>query len=245
MILKNKNIFVTGVGKGIGLDLLKTIISEGGFVYGLTRSKKDIKNIKNVKNCKVFFGDVRDQKIIKKIFLLSIKEKRIIHGIVNNAGVRQRIKFDELKEKKLRDLFEINFFSVFRILKSYFSFYKKRKVPCSIINIGSIVGEIGFEGLTGYAATKTALIGLTKSLAVEKAKEKIRVNLLCPGFIKTSYFNKFKKKKFLYKWTLSRIPVGRWGLTSEITKIVCFLLSDNSSYINGQIIKVDGGWSAS
>jgi NAD(P)-dependent dehydrogenase (short-subunit alcohol dehydrogenase family) len=79
---------------------------------------------------------------------------------------------------------------------------------------------------------------------IKMSKEKIRANLVNPGFVKTSYFNKFKKKK-IYDWTLQRIPMNRWGSPNEISTVICFLLSNQSSYINGQVINVDGGWTSS
>mgnify|MGYP006168788987 CR=1 FL=1 len=99
-MLLNKNILVTGVGKGLGLDLLNKIISYNGYVYGITRSKEDLKKFKNVKNCKVFLGDVRNTAIIKKIIIQSKKDKRIINGLVNNAAERQRTKFSNINKKK-------------------------------------------------------------------------------------------------------------------------------------------------
>ena len=243
MILKNKNIFVTGVGKGIGLDLLHEIIKEGGFVYGVTRSKLDIKKIK-LKNAKIYYGDVRNVKLIKKIFKDSLKDRRIITGIVNNAAERQRSSFEKINLFKLEKLFKINFFSIFSIMKIFYKYISNKNVKSSIVNLGSIVGKLGFEHLSGYASTKTALVGLTKSFAVEMADRNIRANIVNPGFIETSYFKNFKKKKKLYSWTLSRIPMKRWGESNEISKLICFLLSQNSSYINGQEINIDGGWTS-
>jgi 3-oxoacyl-[acyl-carrier protein] reductase len=243
MLLKNQNIFVTGVGKGIGFDLVNEIIKEGGFVYGITRSKDDIKNI-NDKMSKIYYGDVTNVNIIKKIFDQSIKDKKIITGVVNNAAQRQRLKFEEINLNKIKKLFDVNFFSVFQIMKVYYEYIKNKKTQSSIVNLGSIVGDLGFKDLSGYASTKTALIGLTKSFAIEMSKKKIRANLVNPGFIKTSYFSKFKKKK-IYNWTLQRIPMSRWGNPNEISTVICFLLSNHSSYINGQIINVDGGWTSS
>ena len=90
-----------------------------------------------------------------------------------------------------------------------------------------------------------AINGFTKSLSDELPRKKIRVNSIAPGFIKSSYYNNFKKnKKLLYKWTLSRIPLGKWGENIDIADLTIFLLSENSKYINGQILKVDGGWTS-
>jgi len=242
VILKNKNILITGGGKGIGLSLIHEAVKEGAFVYTVVRSKQDLKKFKNLKNVKVFLGDVSNRKIIDKIFFQSLKEKKIINGVVNNAGIRQRIKFNKIKNSDINKVFRVNFFSIFYIMQKYSNYLIKLKKPGSIVNIGSIVGQNGFAELTGYAATKTALVGLTKSFAVEMADKKIRANIINPGFIKTSYFKKFKSKKKLYNWTLSRIPLKRWGEASEIANFINFLLSDKSSYINGESINVDGGW---
>ena len=244
-MLTNKNIIVTGVGKGLGYDLLHRIISYDGFVYGITRSKSDLKKFKNLKRCKVFLGDVQDINVFKKIITESKIDKRDINGLVNNAGERQRIKFNNISKKKLLDLFEINFFSIFKSMQLYSNYLKNKKIQGSIVNIGSIVGTNGFSELSGYASTKTALVGLTKSFAVEMAKNNIRANLVNPGFIKTSYYKNFKKKSNLYKWTLSRIPQKRWGNPNEVSNLICFLLSDLSTYINGTSINIDGGWTGS
>ena len=98
-MLSNKNIIVTGVGKGLGFDLLNKIVSYNGYVYGITKSKEDLIKFKNIKNCKVFLGDVRNTTIFKKVIIQSKKDKRIISGLVNNAGERQRIKFSNINRK--------------------------------------------------------------------------------------------------------------------------------------------------
>ena len=243
--LKNKNILITGVGKGIGYELLKDFANRGAFVYGLTRSKSDLIKIGKSKNFKVFLGDVRDEKKIEKIFSVAKKDKRFINGLVNNAGIRQRIKFENIKKKEIKEIFDINFFSIFRIMQIYFRYSRKYKIRASIVNIGSIVGEQGFDSLVGYASSKGALKSLTQSFAIEKAKYKIRANLINPGFIKTSYYEKFKMKKKLYNWTLSRIPQKRWGEPEEISALISFLISDASNYITGETINIDGGWTNS
>ena len=121
----------------------------------------------------------------------------------------------------------------------------KFKIKSSIVNVGSIVGENGFTELAGYSSTKGAINSLTKSFAVEFAKKNIRANVVNPGFIKSSYFNKFKNKKKLYNWTLSRIPMQRWGENIEVVNLIEYLISDKSSYINGACINIDGGWMSS
>ena len=110
--------------------------------------------------------------------------------------------------------------------------------------ITSIVGNRGFASLSNYASSKGALEAFSKSIAIEYAKKNVRINCVAPGFIKTSYFKTFKKKKNLYKWTKSKIPMGRWGNPSEVTPLIEFLISQKSSYITGTTIFIDGGWTA-
>ena len=243
-MLKNKNILITGAGKGIGLSILEKCINNSGFVYAVTRSKSDLKKFKSNKQVKIYYGDVKNYKLIDRIFKDSILNKKIINCLVNNAGERQRIKFKNLTIKKLKYIFDNNFFSVFYITKKFFLNLIKFKKIGSIVNIGSIVGNIGFNELVGYGSTKSALIGFTKGCSAEMSKYNIRSNCINPGFIKTSYFKKFKKKK-LYDWTISRIPLKRWGTVQEISEMAVFLLSEKSSYINGEVINIDGGWLAS
>ena len=104
----------------------------------------------------------------------------------------------------------------------------------------------GFDELVGYSSTKGALKSLTKSFAVEHAKDNIRANIVIPGFIKTSYYDKFKSnKKKLYKWTKDRTPMSRWGEPQEVVNLIEFLISDDSTYITGSSFNVDGGWLSS
>lgn len=247
MILKNKNILITGAGKGIGFDSVRNCIEEGAFVYALIKDKKDKKkfNIFSKNSYKVFVGNVTNKKFIEFIFKNSIKSKKIINGVVNNAGIRFRKKFSLITKKELNEVFKVNFFSIFFLIQIFRDNLFKVKKKGSIVNITSIVGQLGFKELSAYASSKGALMSLTKSLATELSSEGIRLNSISPGFTKTSYYEKFKKKKKLYKWTLSRIPMRRWGTSEEISKLISFLISDNSTYINGENINIDGGWLSS
>tara|TARA_E500000178_G_scaffold226001_1_gene222817 strand:- start:978 stop:1724 length:747 start_codon:yes stop_codon:yes gene_type:complete len=248
-VLKNfskKVVFITGAGKGIGRALTDSLLSKGAYVYVLTRSKNTMKDLLKNKNIKIFYGDVSNVKLIKKIFQTSLRDKKIISAIINNAGVRQRKKFLKIKPKDIEDVFKTNFFSIFNIMQIYCLYSIKQNIKSSIVNIGSIVGENGFSELAGYSSSKGALKSLTKSVAVEHAKDKIRANIVVPGFIKTSYFKKFKKdKKRLYNWTLNRTPMLRWGETNEVVNLIEFLISNESSYITGSSFNVDGGWLSS
>ena len=243
--LKNKVVLLTGAGKGIGRAILNLLIEEKVIIYAITRNKQDFKNIKKNKNLFLFVGDVTNQEIINQIFLRAKKNKHKLNCLVNNAGIRQRKKFSDINKQDLNVIFENNFFSLFNMSQHFSKQFKYNKTMGSIINISSIVGNLGFSELAGYASTKAAIDGLTKSLAAEFSKKKIRVNSIAPGFVKSSYFKKFKKEKSkLYKWTLSRIPLKKWGENLDIAYLTLFLISENSEYINGQVIKIDGGWTS-
>lgn len=237
-------ILITGAGKGIGFETLK-LLSENNsnIILALVRSKIKLNQLKNTDNVFIFKGDVNSKKTIKKIFSFAKRKKFIINKLVNNAGIRFRKDFIKVKENEILKVFNTNFFSIFYIMQEFSKNLINKKKFGSIVNIGSIVGQQGFKQLSVYGSTKSALSALTKSFAVEMAKFNIRANCIEPGFTKTSYYNKFRSKKKLYQWTLSRIPLLRWGESQEIAYLIDFLLSDKSSYMTGESIKIDGGWS--
>ena len=238
-----KNVLITGAGKGIGEVTVKLFLSKGYFVYALIKDKKDNFKFKNYKNISIFNGDVKDIKLIKKIILESNNNNRVITGLVNNAGIRHRKKFLDITRNDLENVFQTNFFSIFQLMQLFSNNLIKKKLPGSIVNISSIVGQAGFDELASYGSSKGALISLTKCFAVEMAKKNIRSNSISPGFTKTTFYKPFKKnKKKLYSWTLSRIPQKRWGEPKEISELIHFLISDNSNYITGENINIDGGW---
>ena len=247
MSLKNKNVLVTGAGKGIGFACIEELAREGAFVFALVKSKKDALKLKklNKRNIKIYCGNVKNVKLINKILNDSIKSKKAINSVVNNAGIRFRKKFLDISKNDLLEVFNVNFFSIFFISQIFLNFANKYKIRGSIVNISSIVGQRGFNELSAYSSSKGALDALTKSLSTEFANKNIRINSISPGFTKTSYYESFKKKTSLYKWTLSRIPMNRWGEPKEISNLICYLLSEKSSYITGENFNIDGGWLSS
>ena len=221
---------------------MKSALDSGAFVYALIKSKSDNRKFQKNKNLKIYNGNVKNINLINKILKASVKEDKKINCLINNAGVRFRKKFLKVKKNEIKNVFDVNFFSIFSILQTVSSFWLKKKIKGSVVNIASIVGQIGFEELSVYAASKGAIISLTKSFSTEMAKHGIRANTISPGFTKTSFYQKFKKKKKLYNWTLSRIPMKRWANTEEVSNLILFVLSDKSKYLNGENISVDGGW---
>lgn len=243
MKANNEYFLLTGASKGIGKATLDFLLKKKEKVIVLVRNKKDIiEYIKN-RDLVIFEGDVCNKKIIKRIFNFADTKKLNIKYLINNAGQRQRKNFLKISEKDIKNIFEVNFFSVFNLCQNFAQHNLKKKNNASIVNISSIVGSLGFKELSGYGSTKAAVNGLTKCLAAE-FNGKIRVNSINPGFTKTSFYENFLKKNHkLYKWTISRTPMSRWGNPEEISKLIYFLSVDDSSYINGEVINIDGGWS--
>jgi len=242
----SSNFVLTGAGKGIGLSTLKKLFFSGARVAFITKSYSDIVQInRKYKSERIlsFCGDISDEND-RNLFVRLIKKKmKKIDGLINNAGIRQRKSFNDISTKEIDLIFEVNLKSIFFLIQNLLENFNKKN--SSIVNIASIVGPNGFADLSGYALTKSGLIGLTKSLSIELAKKKIRVNSISPGFVKSSYEKNFKKKlsKF-YKYTLQRTPLGRWGECDEVADLILFLLSNNSNYITGNNIFIDGGWSS-
>ncbi len=243
MKANNEYFLLTGASKGIGKATLDFLLKKKEKVIVLVRNKKDIiEYIKN-RDLVIFEGDVCNKKIVKKIFNFAGIKKLNIKYLINNAGQRQRKNFLKISEKDIKKIFEVNFFSVFNLCQNFAHHNLRKKNNASIVNISSIVGSLGFKELSGYGSTKAAVNGLTKCLAAE-FNGKIRVNSINPGFTKTSFYKNFLKKNHkLYKWTISRTPMSRWGNPEEISKLIYFLSINDSSYINGEVINIDGGWS--
>ena len=164
-------------------------------------------------------------------------------GLINNAGERQRSSFVEIDYEKIKELISNNFISKFYLTQKFIKHIKQKKIPRSIINIGSIVGDQGFSDLSGYGSTKGALTGFTKCLAVELSEKSliVELTLLILDLLKLLII-KISKKIKLFKWTIEKTLLKRWGEPKEISNLVIFLLSEKSSYINGQKINIDGGW---
>ena len=144
-----------------------------------------------------------------------------------------------------RKVIEINTLSNINIAKKLISTNVAIKKACNILLISSIVGTRGFDELSTYAVSKSALEGFMRSIAVEYGKNNIQINCLAPGFVESSYATNFREnQKELYDWTIAQTPMGRWGTCDEIAEVASFLISEQNSYMTGSVIYSDGGWTA-
>ena len=246
MLLKDKICIITGSGKGFGREIAKEFYAQGAKLALITRSQSDINDLNSefdsgrvLSVC----GDVSDSTVVAQFITQTIDKFGTIDVLVNNAGMRFRKEFLEISEDELDQVLSVNLKSVVFLSQKVLP-YMIEKNRGKIINMSSIAGTLGFANLSGYVMSKAAIVGLTKSLAVEFSDKNIQVNALAPGFCKTSYFEKFQENTELYDFTLSRIPMNRWGSSKEVADVCVFLASNMSNYMTGEVLKVDGGWSA-
>ena len=238
--LENKNIIVTGASGGIGNSIIKklneagaNILASGTKIEKLEELKKNFKSIKILK-----FDISQSDKIEEFIENATNELGGSLDGIVNNAGITQdnlaiRMSLDEWQR-----VININLTSTF--LMSKFAIKKMLKNKSGkIVNITSVVGHTGNLGQANYTASKAGIVAMSKSLAIEYAKKNINVNCISPGFIKTAMTDKIDEK--FKEVIVSKIPSARLGEPDDIANAVLFLSSDQSNYINGETIHVNGG----
>jgi len=241
-------LFISGCGKGIGREMINNWLKSDkkNKVVGIYRSNVEKENEleKYADRLCLVQGDASEKKLLEKCFSSSKKIfKDLPQKYLVNAGVRCRSNIEDIKNDTLENLWNTNYFGLRKLLILLIdeSIIKKN---ISLVYVSSIVANVGFINLDDYGATKAAAESLLRSIAMKYPSS--RFNTVAPGFTKTSYANNFMKNlPDLYDWTLSRIPTKRWAESKEICSAINFLLSNNSSYITGQRLVVDGGWLAS
>ena len=241
MIMKDKVILVTGANRGIGLDIIKRLDSDGYTVIGTSRTddgaNKISQEIKN-SNGKGLKMDVTDQESINSAIKKIQDEYGTLYGLVNNAGITNDNLLMRMTEEQWLSVIETNLTSIYRVTKSIIKDMMKARNG-RIVNIGSIVGMMGNSGQSNYSASKSGLLGFTKSLARELSSRNVNVNSISPGFIDTDMTKTLSDEQI--DNLTKNIPLGRIAESSEVSSVVSFLLSNDSSYITGENINVNGG----
>ena len=238
--LKNKNVIVTGASGGIGNSIVETLSMCGANIVASGTNEEKLDKLKSkFDNTKILKFDIS---LIDKIESFIEDATNLLGGsldcIVNNAGITQdnlgiRMNIDEWKK-----VIDVNLTSTF--LMSKFSIKKMLKNKSGkVINITSIVGHTGNLGQANYTASKAGIVAMSKSLAIEYAKKNININCISPGFIKTAMTDKIDEK--FKDMIISKIPSARLGEPKDIANAVLFLASDQSDYINGETLHVNGG----
>jgi NAD(P)-dependent dehydrogenase (short-subunit alcohol dehydrogenase family) len=244
--LKGKVCIVTGAGKGIGRETAKLFQRHGANLALITRTLADFTDFSTSHSDNVLMesGDVSDPATVSSFIERVLEKFGRIDVLVNNAGMRFRrpVLGTSLDEWNL--VLQNNLTSVFLFCQGAGQQMVEQRYG-RIINLASIVGTLGLPELSAYGASKGGIITFSKCLALEWAPYNVNVNVIAPGFCETSYAGSFKENKpDLYQFTLDRTPQDRWGKSEEIGEACLFLASDKSSFITGETISIDGGWSA-
>lgn len=253
MKLENKVVVVTGASSGMGKAIAYLFAKEGAVVYALARRLDRLEEL--AKSVEEFDGKV----IPYAIDLMSKEDSEMaldkiyaeagkVDVLINNAGIMDNFSpIGDVSDEMLAKVFQLNFYAPFYLMRKYIEIFEKQKAG-NIINVSSIGGLYGARAGAAYTSSKHAVLGLTKNTAYMYAKENLRCNAICPGGVETEistgkYMSDISPKGM----SAIRPSMGgnpRMGTSEEIATIALFLATEDSSFINGQCIVADGGWTA-
>lgn len=246
--LKDKIALITGSANGIGLATAQLFAAEGAHVYitdvdGTGAQKAAAELVAKGLKASALAVDVsRGQDVTALMRTIEQQHKRL-DVVVNNAGINVRTDFRNMSDADWVKLREVNLDGMIRIARDAFPLMKAAG-SASLINLASIMGHRGMRTLAAYGATKGAMSALTRGLAVEYAPFGIRVNALAPGFIETALTERVLKIEAFSKALLDRTPMRRFGTSEDVANAALFFASDESGYITGAELAIDGGMQA-
>ena len=241
---ENKTVFVTGGSRGIGKEVALKFAENGyNVVINYVSSNTDVEALKSEFEGKgvktlIMQADVTDKTAIEELVKKAIEEFGAIDVLVNNAGITRDNLLMRMSEEEFDKVIEINLKGTYIVTKAVTKYMMKKRKG-SIINLSSVVGVAGNAGQCNYAASKAGIIGFTKSIAKELASRNIRSNAVAPGFIETDMTAVLSDE--VKENIHNQIPLKRMGTAKEVANLIYFLGSDESAYITGQVINIDGG----
>lgn len=243
MKLSGKIALVTGGSRGIGFATAKILSENGATVIITSKNQERLEKAESeIPNCIGITSDIRNANDVKNVVKKIIEKFGKLDILVNNAGIFPKIKqLHEINEDEWNEVLDVNLTGQFRFTKEAIPYLQK--TSGSIINISSDAGLKAYQGFNAdaYSASKAALILLTKCWALEYAKDKIRVNCICPGVVDTDMTKPFLKTQKDKEFMDNEHPIGRIGQPQEIGKAVLYFASDDASWTTGAILAVDGG----
>lgn len=243
-LLKDKNVLVTGGSRGIGKGIVEVFAEHGaqvGFTYHSSQQPADelVASLEqNGTKAKAYQSDASDLEQAEKLIKDFIEDFGSIDVLVNNAGITKDNLLMRMTEDDFNAVIQTNLNSVFNLTKASLRPFLKQRSG-SIINISSVVGLKGNPGQANYAASKSGIIGFTKSVALELGSRNVRSNVVAPGFIETEMTEKLEEKT-VQTWR-DAIPLKRGGTPEDVANTCLYLASNLSSYVTGQVLQVDGG----
>ena len=247
--VKGKIALVTGAGKGIGKASAIALAEAGADLIILSRTKSDLEKVKKQiiklkRKCTIYDCDISNFEDLKLVFNKISK----IDILVNNAGTNRPEYFTKIDKEDMDYVVDLNLKAAFHVAqmasKLMIKAKNRKSIGGSIINISSQLGKVGAPKRSIYNMTKFGIEGLTRGMALDLAKDNIRVNTVCPTFVETPMVKKFFKDKKFKKQMINNIPLGRLATESDIATAVVYLASNASSMITGSSLMIDGGWTA-
>ena len=243
---EGKVAIVTGGSKGIGRRIAEVFAEAGASVAIAARGEEDLTQV--AKEIEVAGGkalpiatDVSDPEAVKNLIDRTVAELGALDILVNNAGSAPFLStLDQIRESGFEKYFRINFLGALYASKYAAPFLQANEGSC-VLNVASVAGFIASPGLTYYSTAKAAMLNLTKTLALEWASSKVRVNAVAPGWVETEMNVEARQSPEFYNTMLSQIPLGRWGQADDVAKAALFLCSDEASFITGATLVIDGG----
>lgn len=235
-MLKSKVALVTGASRGIGMAIAQQLVADGYTVVGTATSDVGVAVINEFATGMIL--DVTDQTSIDNLLTQMADTVGMPEILVNNAGVTADNLFMRMKDEEWERVISANLTSVFKLMRACIRPMLKAKWG-RIVNISSVVAFTGNPGQANYAAAKSGMVGLSKSIAQEVASRGITINIVAPGFIETDMTKSLAVEQ--QEKLLQHIPLGRMGQAKDIAAAVGFLVSDSANYITGETIHVNGG----
>ncbi len=242
--LHDHHALVTGAGRGLGEACALALSEAGAEITLVARSSDQLESVaKQIRDsggqASVHSADLTKMEEIRKL-----EDLGPFNILVNNAGINRPQSFEDVKENDFDDVLDLNVKSAFFVAQSVARRMIQAGRGGSIINMSSQMGHVGGRNRSVYCATKHAMEGFSKGMALDLAAHKIRVNTVCPTFIETALTKPFMENKEFMQDILSRIPLGHVGQPEDVAGAVLYLASDASRLVSGSSIKVDGGWTA-